>query len=125
MESACLGAQMYLQILEGIGGKQVSEVQADGGAMNSPLWAQILADATSKKILIPEVKDGAALGAAILVFKGSKKYSSIERAINNMVRIVEIKEPIDVNVKVYEKLGKSFVQALVDIDGNERVTGNL
>ncbi len=103
----------------------VQEVRVDGGAMNSKFWAQILADATSKKILIPEVKDGAALGAAILVFNGSKKYESIDKAIANMVRITEVKEPIEENVKVYEKLGKSFVQALIDINMNERVTGEL
>ncbi|MCK4285883.1 MAG: hypothetical protein KAX18_06755 [Candidatus Lokiarchaeota archaeon] len=125
MESACLGAQMHLQLLERIGGREISEVRADGGAMNSPLWAQILADVTSKKILIPEVKDGAALGAAILVFYNSKRYESINNAINNMIRFIDVKEPIMQNVSVYKKLYRSFVQALIDIDEKKRVTGNL
>ncbi len=94
MESACLGAQMCLKLLEDVGGRKVSEVRADGGAMNSPLWAQILADVTSKKILIPEVKDAAALGAAILVFYNSKRYESLDNAITNMIRFTEVKEPI-------------------------------
>ncbi len=125
MESACLGAQMCLEIQEAIGGRKISEVRADGGAMNSPLWAQILADVTSKKILIPEVKDAAALGAAILIFHNSKRYESLDNAITNMIRFNDVKEPIRQNVNVYKKLYGSFVQAFIDIDEKKRVTGNL
>jgi len=125
MESACLGAQMCLQIQEIVGGKEVTDIRADGGAMNSPLWAQMLADVTSKKILIPEVKDAAALGAAILVFYNSKKFLSIDKAITNMIRFTDVKEPNIQNVSVYKKLYSFFVQAFIDIDEKKRVTGNL
>ena len=93
--------------------------------MNSPLWAQILADVTSKKILIPELKDAAALGAAILVFCNSKRYESLDTAITNMIRITDVKEPIEQNVGVYKKLYRVFAQELIDIDENKRVTANL
>ncbi len=125
MESACLGAHMCLKMLEDVGGRKVSEVRADGGAMNSPLWAQILADVTSKKILIPEVKDAAALGAAILVFHNSKRYESLDNAITNMIRFTDVKEPIKQNEMVYKKLYRAYAQELVDIDEKKRVTGNL
>ncbi|MHA2128888.1 MAG: FGGY-family carbohydrate kinase, partial [Promethearchaeota archaeon] len=125
MESACLGAQMCLQIQEIVGGKQVSEIRADGGAMNSLLWAQILADVTSKKIMIPEVKDAAALGAAILVFHNSRRYGNLDSAITNMIRFADVKEPILQNSKVYSKLYGDFMQAFIDIDEKKRVTGNL
>jgi len=125
MESACLGAQMCLEMLEAIGGRKVSEVRVDGGAMNSPLWAQILADVTSKKISIPEVKDAAALGAAILVFYNSKRYESLDNAITNMIRFTDVKEPIKQNVRVYKKLYRAYAQELIDIDEKKRVTGNL
>jgi xylulokinase len=125
MESACLGVQMCLQILEVVGGKKVSEVRADGGAMNSPLWAQILADVTSKKILIPKVKDSAALGAAILVFYNSERYESLDNAITNMVKFTDAKEPIKQNEMVYKKLYKAYAQELISIDEKNRITGNL
>ena len=125
IESACLSAQMYLTSLERIGGINVSEVRVDGGGMNSSLWAQILADTTSKKILIPEVKDSAALGAAILVFRNSEKYSSLDNAIINMVRFIDEKNPIKKNVRIYKKLYRFFLSALLDIDGKKRVTRNL
>ncbi|MBY8984989.1 MAG: hypothetical protein KGD65_07980 [Candidatus Lokiarchaeota archaeon] len=122
MESAALSAQMYLQMIEAMVGLKVSEVKADGGAMNSPLWAQILADITSKRVLIPEEKDGAAMGAAILGFCGTKIYGSFEKAISNMVRFVDTKEPIKQNVKTYKKLNRIFMPPLLDLYEKKRLT---
>ncbi|MFX1312607.1 MAG: FGGY-family carbohydrate kinase, partial [Promethearchaeota archaeon] len=125
MESAALSAQMYLQMIEAIGGIKVSEVKADGGAMNSDLWAQILADITARKILIPEEKDGAAMGAAILGFYGTKNYNSLEKAIDNMVRFVDTKQPIKQNVKIYKKLNRYFMPALLELYEKKRITKDL
>ena len=125
MESAALVSQMYLQMLEAMGGAKVSEVRADGGAMNSPLWAQILADVTGKKILIPEIKDGAAMGAAILGFYGTKKYDNIESAVGNMVRFIDSKEPIKQNVKIYKKLNRIFMPTMLELHVKKRVTKDL
>ncbi|MFW9943208.1 MAG: FGGY-family carbohydrate kinase, partial [Candidatus Thorarchaeota archaeon] len=125
MESAALVAQMYLQMLEAMGGAKVSEVRADGGAMNSPLWAQILADVTGKKILLPEVKDGAAMGAAILGFYGTGKFGNIEDGIESMVRFVDTKEPIRQNVKIYKKLNRIFMPTMLELHVKKRVTKDL
>ena len=125
MESAALSAQMYLGMLEAIGGSKVTEVKSDGGAMNSDLWAQIFADVMGKKILIPEIKDGAALGAAILGFYGLKKYNNINVAIEKMVRFEKEFNPIKDNSKVYKKLNRIFMSALLDLNDKKRVTKDL
>ena len=125
MESAALSAQMYLQLLEGMGGAKISELKSDGGAMNSDLWAQIYADVIGKKILVPEIKDGAALGAAILGFYGCKRYNSIDDAIGEMVRFEKEFNPIKENSKIYKKLSRIFMPTLLDIFDKKRVTKNL
>ncbi|TFG28809.1 MAG: hypothetical protein EU532_04485 [Promethearchaeota archaeon] len=125
MESAALSAQMYIGMLEAIGGSKVSELKSDGGAMNSDLWAQIFADIISKKIIIPENRDGAALGAAILGFYGCKKYSSFNDAIEKMVRFEKEFNPIKDNVKIYKKLNRLFMPTLLDIFEKKRITKDL
>lgn len=125
MESAALGARMYLQLIEGMGGAKTTELRVDGGAMNSELWAQIFADVTSKQILIPENKDGAAMGAAILGFIGSKRYNTFEEAIAKMVRFPTIKSPIKENSRIYKKLNRIFMPALLDTYSKKRVTKDL
>jgi len=125
MESSALSAQMYLNLIEGMGGGKVDEVRADGGAMNSGFWAQMLADILNRKVHIPEIKDGAAMGAGILGFYGCKKFNSIEKALENMVRFQEVKTPIKENIKVYKKLNRIFMPALLDVYDKKRVTKNL
>ncbi|MFX1460539.1 MAG: FGGY-family carbohydrate kinase [Promethearchaeota archaeon] len=125
MESAALSAQLYLNLLEGIGGGKVDEIKADGGAMNSDLWAQILADVTDKKVIIPIVRDSAALGAAILGFYGCKKYNSIDEAIKKMVRFEKEFNPIKANTKVYKKLNRLFLPLTFNIYEKKRVTKDL
>ncbi|MFW9987241.1 MAG: FGGY-family carbohydrate kinase [Candidatus Odinarchaeota archaeon] len=125
MESAALASQMYLQLIEGMGGKKTTELRVDGGAMNSELWTQIFADVISKPILVPEDKDGAAMGAAILGFLGCKRYNTIEKAIEIMVRFPTIKNSIKDNLKIYKKLKRIFLPVLLDIYSKKRVTKDL
>ncbi len=125
MESAALATNMYLNLVEAMGGTKTTELRVDGGAMNSDLWTQIFADVTSRRILVPEVKDGAAMGAAILGFVGCKNYDTFEKAIENMVRFPVIKTPIKENSKTYKKLNRIFMPALLDVYSKKRVTKDL
>jgi len=104
---------------------KTTELKVDGGGMNSDFLAQMFADVIDKKILIPEIKDGAALGAAILGFYGLGKYSSLNDAIEKMVRFVGVKNPIKENTKIYKKLIRIFMPAVLDINDKKRVTKNL
>jgi sugar (pentulose or hexulose) kinase len=125
MESAALSAQMYSNLLEGVAKSKPTEIRVDGGAMNCDLWTQIFADVMSNTILVSEVKDGAALGAAILGFYGCESYNSFESAIDSMVRFSDKKEPIKENSKIYKKLNRIFMPTLLSIYTNKRVTKDL
>ena len=125
MESAALSAQMYLSLLEGMSKINVDELKVDGGGMNSDFWAQMVADVINKKILVPVVKDGAALGAAILGFYGLGKYSSIDDAVGKLVRIEKEYHPIKENLKIYKKLTRIFMPLVLKTNEEKRVTKNL
>ena len=125
IESAVLSAQMYLNILEGMAKVKIDELRVDGGGMNSAFWAQMVADVMNKKVMIPEIKDGAALGAAILGFYRLGKYNSIEDAIEKMVRFTDVKNPNKENSKIYKKLNRIFLTALLETNEKKRVTKNL
>ena len=125
MESAALSAQMYLGLVEAIGRAKTTEIKADGGGMYSDLWAQILSDVMDKKILIPEIKDCSALGAAILGYYGLKKYNNLNDAIDKMVRFEKEFNPNKTNVKVYKKLNRLFMPTALNIYQKKRVTKDL
>ena len=125
MESAALSANMYLTLIEGVAGTKVTEVKADGGAMNSELWVQIFADVMQKEVIVPEVKDGAAMGAAILGFYGCKRFNDLNTGIQNMVRFADRKIPIKSNSKVYKKLVPIFMPTVFDLFDKKRVTKDL
>ena len=125
MESAALSAQVYLGLLEGMARQKTQELRVDGGGMNSDLWCQIFADIIKKPILVAENKDGAGLGAAILGYYGLKKYSTYDDAIKNMVRFVDTKQPIKENSKIYKKLIRIFMPAVLEILNKKRITGKL
>lgn len=125
MESAALSGNMYLGMLEAIARVKTTEVKVDGGGMNSDLWGQIFADIMNRRILIPENKDGGALGAAILGFYGTKTHSSINSAIKKMSRFDGEKNPIKENVKAYKKLVRLFMPTVLETNERKRVTKDL
>jgi autoinducer 2 (AI-2) kinase len=116
---------MYLGLIEAVGRIKTTEIKADGGGMYSDLWAQILSDVMDKKILIPEIKDCSALGAAILGYYGLKKFNSLEEAIERMVRFEKEFNPNKTNVKVYKKLNRLFMPNVLDLYQKKRVTKDL
>jgi sugar (pentulose or hexulose) kinase len=125
MEASALSAQLYLGMIEAIGGIKTQELRADGGGMNSDFWAQILADVTSKKVIVPEIVDCSALGAAILGFCGLKQYNRIEDAVDKMVRFNKEFDPIKAHGKVYKKLNRIFFSTILDIYEKKRITKDL
>jgi hypothetical protein len=65
------------------------------------------------------------MGAAILGFLGCKRYNTIEKAIENMIRFPTVKNPIKQNSKIYKKLYRIFMPTLFEIYSKKRVTKKL
>ncbi len=61
-------------------GIDVKEIRAMGGGANSPLWCQMKADMTGKKLVTLKNKETACLGSAILAGVGTGVFKSVEEA---------------------------------------------
>ena len=61
-------------------GLVVDEIRAMGGGASSPLWCQMKADMTGKKLVTLKNKETACLGSAILAAVGVGYFESVEEA---------------------------------------------
>lgn len=84
-ENACIVSAENLDNIEKFTGMKIDTIVFAGGASKGILWPQILADATGKKVKIPEVKEATALGCAIAAGVGAGVYESIEKAAKELV----------------------------------------
>lgn len=74
------------------------------GATRSALWLQLHADISGRTFLLNENTDGPLLGCAILASVGSGIYSSVDEAVENMVRVKDRIEPNAEARKAYDRL---------------------
>ena len=65
-------------------GLDVDEIRAMGGGANSPLWCQMKADMTGKKLVTLKNTETACLGSAILAGVGIGLFESAEKAVEKL-----------------------------------------
>lgn len=82
----------------------VEETVLVGGGARSAFWAQMFADATGKRILVPEGSEFGARGAAILAAVGAGLFDGLAAAIGAMVRVAHLYTPDAARAAVYEQL---------------------
>ena len=80
-------------------GLDVDEIRAMGGGANSPLWCQMKADMTGKRLVTLKNKETACLGSAILAGVGTGVFASVEDAAKKI--------ELD---KVYENQGVDYTE---------------
>ena len=91
-------------------GSGAAEITCGGGATRSPLWLQIHADTAGLPVVVPEVAEAPALGAAVLAAHGAGHYASIDEGIAAMVRPGRRIEPIAANVARYDDIYRRYVE---------------
>ncbi len=79
LEGVCLQLALVLGSMRAAG-LEVSQVRATGGAMRSPLWRQMLADAFGMRVDLAAGQEGSALGAALLGMEALGLIESIDVA---------------------------------------------
>ena len=79
---------------------EMNRVTIGGGGSKNKRWCQIIANVLGKKINVLANRDASALGAAVLAAVGAGEFSSIDAAVDT---VVKIKEQIDVDGENHEK----------------------
>ncbi len=88
----------------GENGLEIGELRVTGGQAKSPLWNQIKADITQKKILVPAVQDSELLGAACIGLFALGNYKTLAEASESLVKITRTFTPNPEYRGLYDRL---------------------
>ena len=88
----------------------IGEFLAMGGGARSPLWRSIFAAVFDRPLLVPEVVDGGALGAAMLAAVGTGLASSYADLGRRWTRIAYVEQPDPVLVDRYSQVYEDFTR---------------
>ncbi len=103
LEGVSFGLRDSLELIKGLG-VPIEQVRASGGGARSPLWRQIQADVFGAELVLVNVTEGAAYGAALLAGVGGGAYRSVEEAVAATIKVTDRTAPVPENAKKYEAL---------------------
>ena len=85
LEGITLDQVMRTRGTEAASGHKIDHYVANGGGSGSPLWRQMLADASGKPVLISDTVEASALGAGMNAAYGAGWFPSVAEAAHGMV----------------------------------------
>jgi FGGY-family pentulose kinase len=109
-EATACGTRHILDDLAGHG-FAVKRLFAGGGGARSRLWMQIHSDVLGMPIHLPSDAEACALGSALVAAVHAGRFSSLDEATRNMVRMAGVVEPTPSNRAAYDGLYKRYLAA--------------
>jgi len=94
---------------------ELYEFRSTGKQANSLDWTKIKADITNRPFIVPKIRESEPLGGAIIAGLALNWYSTIEQAVDDMVRIERVVQPDPGKAELYERffhLYKSLISEL-------------
>ncbi|CAG0930323.1 xylulokinase [Thermoflexales bacterium] len=107
LEGVSFGLRDSLELIKGLG-VPITQVRASGGGARSAVWRQIQADVFGTELVLVNVTEGAAYGAALLAGVGGGAYRSVAEAVNATVKVTERTTPLAANVETYAKVYPAY-----------------
>ena len=107
LEGVAFGLMNSLELMMELGIKP-KELRILGGGSRSPLWRKILADVFGLRVYLLEVDEGSSYGAAILAAVGAGIYESVEKAVENIIRVIDPLDPDRHSHETYRAYYKLF-----------------
>ena len=109
IESNSYAVKANMEQLEEISAADFDYIKFCGGNSKSDLWMQIQADVLGIPVKVPLIRDGTALGTAVLASVGSGYYNSIDEAVSAMVRF---RDPVMPDRKRHGVYSKRYIEWL-------------
>jgi xylulokinase len=103
LEGIAFEARIFVEKMEETGVK-VCELRAIGGGAKSRPWLQLKANVFNRKVVVPEITEAPALGAALLAGVGNRTYESITEAVEQTYRKRVVCTPDQIQAKQYQNL---------------------
>jgi xylulokinase len=103
LEGVSFGLRDSLELIKGLG-VPIEQVRASGGGARSAVWRQIQADVFGAELVLVNVTEGAAYGAALLAGVGAGAYHSVDEAVAATVRITARTVPLADHMAQYQRL---------------------
>lgn len=126
VESVAYSVRDIIEVMEEAGAS-VRDLRITGRPSRSPLWNQIKADVTGRRILVPAARDSDLMGDACLALYGLGEFGSIAAASDAIVTMSAIFEPDPSNARVYDEmfgLYRESYQGLRSVFANLSPRGN-
>ena len=89
--------------IEEITQKKTDMLRVTGGMSKNSLWAEILAQVTGKKVAVTKIDDGTAMGSALCAAVGAGMYTTLEKAVSDIVHLRREITPDEETVKLYDR----------------------
>ena len=103
LEGVSFGLRDSLELIKQLG-VPIEQVRASGGGARSPLWRQIQADVFNTELVLINITEGAAFGAALLAGVGAGAFKDVHEAVASAIRVVSRTTPEPQAAAVYQKL---------------------
>ena len=126
MEGITLEAKDIYRAMQDIGVK-ITRLAATGGAANSPIWQQVMADMFNIEIHKLKVSEATTLGAAILGGVGAGVFKDASDGVSHIVHYEEAVLPIEEHVEKYERLYELYtnIHGALTEHGSYRMLSDL
>lgn len=120
LESTGYAMRDVIEVMAETGGR-VDELRITGGPSKSPLWNQIKADITGKRLLVPESTESELLGNLVIALRALGDTDELSESADRIVRIQNIYEPDTARNGMYSEyfqLYRDSYRNLKDIFGS-------
>jgi len=105
-DGVCMEARLLAESL--LDSERLERMVSIGGGTKNPVWMQTKANVMNKPVEVPEVREAAAFGAALLAAVGAGRYASCQEAFSKTYRIGEIVRPHSEAVEIYQERYQEF-----------------